>query len=349
MQLSDVKKEKDEIKRARLLKQYCHSSNLNHDGLKRYLEREFKITKSNQWRLSCKKWLLWLANHQEIQRQSFDKDKFLESLADNLPIERKVQIVNQGIKHIGAEDEDVMLFFEFNLGTDDPRERVLYRKVLTYFEKKGFWQPRYKDELPTNQSITFEAFVGSPREARLHWLDSATNNPMQKKDISEWGMTALTFEPDSFIVSKLVKVLAEIFTATKLYYGRLVDILLIYSKDKDSRVRSNTLEALAIIMRKKVAVKRIENRMLEAMNDKDQRVKTTAFLQMFHLQPDETLKKIEGVVGDTQNKDDLESLRWLIEKALDLDKRFQAILELCDKRLQEIAIFFPDDELDWIR
>ena len=70
---------------------------------------------------------------------------------------------------------------------------------------------------------------------------------------------------------------------------------------------------------------------------------------MFHLQPDETLKKIEEVVGDTQNKDDLESLRWLIEQALDLDNRFQSILELCDKRLQEIAIFFPDDELDWIR
>ena len=242
-----------------------------------------------------------------------------------------------------------MLFFEFNLGTDDPRERVLYRKVLSYFEKKGFWQPRYKNNLPINQSISFEFFVGSPREARLHWLETAVNNPMQKKDISEWGMTAITFEPDSFIVSKLVKVLAEVFTSTKLYYGRLVDILLIYSKDKDSRVRSNTLEALAIIMRKKVAVKRIENRMLEAMNDKDQRVKTTAFLEMFHLQPEMTLKKIEGVVGDTQNKDDLESLRWLIEKALELDNRFQSILELCDKRLQEIAIFFPDDELDWIR
>ena len=349
MQLSDVKKEKDEVKRARLLKQYCRSPKFDHEGLKRYLEREFKITQSNQWRMSCKKWLSWIVNQQVIQKQSFDKDKFLETLADNLPIERKVQLVNQGLKHIKAEDEDVMLFFEFNLGTDDPRERVLYRKVLTYFEKKGFWYPRYKNDLPINQSITFESFVGAPREARLHWLDSAVNNPMQKKDISEWGMTALTFEPDSFIVSKMVKVIAEIFTTTKLYYGRLVDILLIYSKDKDSRVRSNTLEALAIIMRKKVAVKRIENRMLEAMNDKDQRVKTTAFLQMFHLQPDETLKKIEEVVGDTQNKDDLESLRWLIEQALDLDNRFQSILELCDKRLQEIAIFFPDDELDWIR
>ena len=349
MQLSDIKKEKNEIKRARLLKQYCRSPKLDQGGLRRYLERECKISKSNQWRLSCKKWLLWLVDQQEIQKQSFDKDKFLESLAENLPIERKVQLVNQGLKFISAEDEDVMLFFEFNLGTDDPRERVLYRKVLTFFEKKGYWQPRYKNDLPTNQSVTFESFVSAPREARLNWLDSAVNNPMQKKDISEWGMTALTFEPDSFIVSKLVKVIAEIFTTTKLYYGRLVDILLIYSKDKDSRVRSNTLEALAIIMRKKVAVKRIENRMLEAMNDKDQRVKTTAFLQMFHLQPDETLKKIEEVVGDTQNKDDLESLRWLIEQALDLDNRFQSILELCDKRLQEIAIFFPDDELDWIR
>ena len=349
MQLSDIKKEKDDIKRARLLKQYCRSTKLDHESLRRYLEREFKTTKSNQWRLSCKKWLLWLDDQQQIQKQSFDKDKFLESLAENLPIERKVQLVNQGLKYISAEDEDVMLFFEFNLGTDDPRERVLYRKVLTFFEKKGYWQPRYKNDLPTNQSVTFESFVSAPREARLHWLDLAVNNPMQKKDISEWGMTALTFEPDSFIVSKLVKVIAEIFTTTKLYYGRLVDILLIYSKDKDSRVRSNTLEALAIIMRKKVAVKRIESRMLEAMNDPDQRVKTTAFLQMFHLQPNETLKKIEGVVGDTQNKDDLESLRWLIEQALDLDNRFQSILELCDKRLQEIAIFFPDDELDWIR
>ncbi len=349
MQLSEIKKEKDEIKRARLLKQYCRSSKMDPENLKRYLEREIKITQSSQWRLSCKKWLIWLIHQQEIQKQAFDKDKFLEALADNLPIERKVQLVNQGLKHISSEDEDVMLFFEFNLGTDDPRERVLYRKVLSYFEKKGFWQPRYKNNLPINQSISFESFVGSPREARLHWLETAANNPMQKKDISEWGMTAITFEPDSFIVSKLVKVLAEVFTSTKLYYGRLVDILLIYSKDKDSRVRSNTLEALAIIMRKKVAVKRIENRMLEAMNDKDQRVKTTAFLEMFHLQPEMTLKKIEGVVGDTQNKDDLESLRWLIEKALELDNRFQSILELCDKRLQEIAIFFPDDELDWIR
>ena len=78
-----------------------------------------------------------------------------------------------------------MLFFEFNLGTDDPRERVLYRKVLTYFEKKAFGNLGIRMNYQQNQSITFEAFVGSPREARLHWLDSATNNAMQKKDISE--------------------------------------------------------------------------------------------------------------------------------------------------------------------
>ena len=93
MQLSDVKKEKDEVKRARLLKQYCRSPKFDHEGLKRYLEREFKLTQSNQWRMSCKKWLSWIVNQQVIQKQTFDKDKFLETLADNLPIERKVQLV----------------------------------------------------------------------------------------------------------------------------------------------------------------------------------------------------------------------------------------------------------------
>lgn len=349
MQLSDIKKEKDETVKARLLKQYCHSSRVEATPLIRYLQQELKKTRSAQWKLSCKKWINWLQNREEFQKTIFNKEEFLESLSSNISIEQKVQLINHSIKHVTAQDEDVMIFFEFNLGSNNPRERVLYRKVLSYFEKKGFWQPRFKNNLSTQTSINFDTFVAAPREARLHWLDAAIHSPIARNDLAQWGLTALTFEPDSFIVSKLVKVLAEIFTSTKLYYGRLVDILIIFSRDNDARVRANTLEALSLIMGKRVAVKQIEARMLEAMNDIDHRVKTTALLEMFHLQPDLTLSKVETIVGETQNKDDLESLRWLVEKALDFDDRFKKILELCDDRLQEIAIFFPDDELDWIR
>ena len=79
MQLSEIKKEKDEIKRARLLKQYCRSSKMDPENLKRYLEREMKITQSNQWRLSCKKWLTWLIHQQEIKVLLQVSEVFLES------------------------------------------------------------------------------------------------------------------------------------------------------------------------------------------------------------------------------------------------------------------------------
>ena len=60
---------------------------------------------------------------------------------------------------------------------------------------------------------------------------------MQKKDISEC-MTA-TFEPDSFIVSKMVKVIAEIFTSPNYTTEDLwIFFNLLQDKDSDDLTRS---------------------------------------------------------------------------------------------------------------
>lgn len=348
MLLSDIKKEKNEVIKAQSLKQYCRSTDVDVTSLRKFLELEIAKTKSLQWQLSCKSWIVWLDHYVDSLSYTFDKDQFLESLADDLSIEKKIQVVKQGLKHITERDEDVMLFFEFNLATNNPKERLLYRKVLNFFEKKGFWKPRYKNSLSNEESIDFDTFVTAPREARLHWLDSAPNSISSRSDLSEWGLTALTFEPDSFIVSKLVKVLAEVFTASKLYYGRLVDVIHIFTKDQDARVRSNSIEALGIIMQKRVAVEQIESIILQTTTDSDPRVRMTALLEMFHSQPDSSLSLAKSIVEKVQDKDDLEGIRWLIKKSLDLDQRFKVLLELCDERLEQIAIFYPDDELDWI-
>lgn len=347
--LSEIKATTDIRKRATLLQQCFRMGRIKPQVLRNFLKKEISGRDvDKQWMLVCNKWLEWLDEHQKVKAKPFDKDDFLEQLDSPIPLKRKVHLIKQAIPNLKKDDHDVFLFFEFHLSTDDPRERVLYRKVLDFLQKKGWWNPQIQVELAPGQEVGINEFLQHSRDDKLNWLDAAMNFEGSRSSLNTWGMNALTFEADLFVVSKLVKVLPQLYTASRLYFGRLLEILELFVVSKDARVRANTLEGMNYILQKNVNVERIENHFLEMMNDEDGRVKTTCLLLLYNNHPQETFEKIQGIVENSRSRYELESIRWVVEQNLDLDQRFEKLLAECDKKMQEIAIFFPDDDLDWI-
>lgn len=347
--LTEIKSTNDIRKRATLLQQCFRLGKVKPQVLKNFLKKEVANRDADKkWLLVCNKWLEWLDEHQKVHEQPFDKDEFLEQLDSPIPIKRKIHLIKQAIPNLKKEDQDVFMFFEFHLSTDDPRERVLYRKVLDFLQKKGWWNPQIQVDLKPGQEVGLNEFLQHSRDDKLNWLDAAMSFEGSRHSLNLWGMNALTFEADLFVVSKLVKVLPQLYTSSRLYFGRLLDILEIFLKSKDSRVRANSLEGMNFILQKNVNVERIENTFLEMMNDEDGRVKTTCLLLLYKNHPQETFEKIQSIVEKSRSRYELESIRWVIEQNLNLDTRFAKLLVDCDEKMQEIAIFFPDDDLDWI-
>ncbi|PCJ19157.1 MAG: hypothetical protein COB02_08905 [Candidatus Cloacimonadota bacterium] len=345
--LLSIQNEKRVEVKISLLERYINSPKCNIKVLQNFLTKEIQTSNISIWVNCCRRWQLYL-EEQEGEENSFEEDLFLEYLNSQKSLYDCKDYITSFVKKITKYHQKVFRYFEQQQNSNSPKNYLIAKKVLDYFEKQKIWTPKVLIEIFNGYSIPYKTFRLATRSQKLTWLKEAINHTCNKKDLFEWGITALCLEIDPFIESKLLKVLPKIYLKYGLEYRKLVDLMKEYLKSEDPRIRSNTLDGLAMFFNVSNLTVKIQEIMLPFIKDEDIRVATTALLQMHSYRPTETIETLENLLVDVRSKSDLKQLQWLLSQDEFQSKDLLELKILIDKKLSVTEEFFSDDGIEWI-
>lgn len=345
--LLSIQNEKRVESKMALLERYVNSPKCNNKVLQNFLKKEIQTSKITIWINCCKRWKQYL-DDLEVPDSEFEEDVFLEVLKSKESLYDCKDYITSSIKKVTRFHKKILYYFEQQQNSQSPKNYLIAKKVLDYLQKNNIWEPRVLIEIFNGYSIPYKTFRLATRSQKLSWLKDSINHDCNKKDLFEWGITALCLEVDPFVESKLLKILPKIYLKYGLEYRKLVDMMSSYLHSDDPRIRSNTLDGLAMFFDVATLRVRIQEIMLPYIKDEDIRVATTALLQMHSYRPVETMATLETLLEEVRSKADLQQLQWLFSQdgfeARDLTK-FKAMIE---RKLSNMEEFFPEDGIDWI-
>lgn len=330
-----------------LLERYVNSPKCNHKVLQNFLKKEIMTSKVMIWINCCKRWKQYLDDLEEVETE-FNEDVFLDYLKSKESLYDCKDYITGSIKKVTRFHKKILYFFEQQQNSKSPKNYLIAKKVLDYLQKHGIWSPKVLIEIFNGYSIPYKTFRLASRSQKLTWLKDSINHTCNKKDLFEWGITALCLEIDPFVESKLLKLLPKIYLKYGLEYRKLVDVMSLYLSSDDPRIRSNTLDGLAMFFDVETLRVRIQEIMLPFIKDEDIRVATTALLQMHSYRPIETMATLENLLVEVRSKADLHQLQWLFSQKVFQSKDLTKFKNQIEQKLNTMEEFFSDDEIDWI-
>ncbi|MCJ8345365.1 hypothetical protein MJH12_07485 [bacterium] len=329
------------------LERYINSPKCNYKVLQNFLNKEIQTSKVVIWTNCCKRWQLWLEDHEGLENV-FDEDVFIEHLSSKESLYDCKDYITSSVKKITRYHRRIFRYFEQQQNSESPKNYLIAQKVLDHFQKTGIWEPKVLIEIFNGYSIPYKTFRLASRSQKLVWLKESVNHTCNKKDLFEWGITALCLEVDPFVESKLLKLLPQIYLKYGLEYRKLVDVMKSYLSSDDPRIRSNTLDGLAMFFNVSTLSVRIQEIMLPFIKDEDIRVATTALLQMHAYHPEETMETLGRLLEEVRSISDLQQLQWLFSQEEFENRELSQFKVTIDKKLEEMDDFFQDDAIDWI-
>jgi CRP-like cAMP-binding protein len=343
--LAQIRKEKNFRKKASLLKIYAHSRD-NLPELKQFLETELGKTHSKEWKTCCKRWLVWVDHNLLSKMAVFDPKDFLAQMKTDRSLEEKVFLINSFLKFVNKEHKAIIAWFADQLETHDPKLRAVARKVVEHFKKKGILGEEIKPKLFMESRPSLNLFLQSRRDTKLEWLHQALSLSGRKTCLYEWGVAALCFEQDEFVLSLLVKVLPEIFVTQDFDLSRLVSLMEGFLWHEDARLRANTLEGLSILNYKHEVGARIQEVFQNFLQDPDERVCTAALLGIHQTQPDTALENLREILRSMDSLEAVEPFHWLLEKEAEAHHDLRPLEVLARKKLEQIRVLSTEEELE---
>jgi len=345
--LAQIRKAKNFRKKTSLLKLYAHSRE-NLPELKQFLETELRKTHSKEWKTCCKRWLVWVDHNLLSKISVFDPKAFLVQMKADRPIKEKVFLINSYLKHVTTEHKAIIAWFVSQLETDDPKLRVVARKVSEHFKKAGIWKEEIKPKLFMESRPSLNLFLKSRRDTKLEWLHQALSVSGRKTCLFEWGIAALSFEQDEFVLSFLVKLLPELYVSKDLDLdlSRVVRLLEEFLWHEDARLRANTLEGLATLNYKHEVSARIQEIFKNFLQDPDERVCIAALLGIHETQPETALEHLRSILSQMDSVEAVEPFHWLLDKAIEDHLDLKPLEDLARKKLEQLRVLSTEEELE---
>ncbi len=302
-------KETDLKKKSEILSQYSLQAKPEIPVLIQVLQREVKASDSKSWQSYCKKFLLWAEYQQVLRSFRFEPTSFLKFLNSSHPVDHKAGFIQKGLPRITADHREIIAWFEKSVHSKEHGLRNICRRALDYLGKKGHWCEK-PGEVTQDRFLEFKKFMSLEREDSLKWLENVEKSPSEFTLFMEWSLTALLLSQNPFITSKLLKVIPKYFLQFQFDYHRLLGYVCGFSKHEDDRVRANALEGLSILMKHKELSIEILNILQESLKDPSPRVKAIAAILLHPLEPDETSKRVGGIIAEVTSLEELEGVEW---------------------------------------
>jgi hypothetical protein len=343
--IQEIDKAKNLRKKAALLKVFAHSRQ-DLPALKDYLELEIRKSHNKEWVQTCRKWHVWVDNNLSTHLVSFDPVEFLIQMESNRPLKEKVYLINQYLKEIKPEHQEIIGWFEARLESNHAALRKVAKQVLDTLGKLGVWQEKKALYLQPCKSGTLREYQKAGREEKLKWLQTSLNAPESSESLFEWGIGALCMESDPFVVSSLIKVLPPLLAQAKIPLSRFLLILESFLWDEDPRMRANVLEGLGTLIQHEEEGSRIREVLSNFLVDPDVRVRTTALLAMDQVEPTATTERVEFIFQIAYTQEDFDSVHWLISQAARARRELEPLADLALERLEEWKLANPDEHIE---
>jgi hypothetical protein len=302
-------KESDLKIKSEILTQYSRQSDPQIPVLIQVLQREIKSSDSKTWQNYCQKFLFWAEYQQFLKTFRFEPSSFLKFLNSSHPLDHKAGVIQKGLPQITSNHTDLINWFEKNVHSKESSLRNVCRRTLDYLGKKGHWQEK-AGEVTQDRFLEFKKFMSLEREESLKWLENVEKNPSEFTLFMEWSLTALLLSQNPFVTSKLLKVVPKYFLQYQFDYSRLLGYICGFTRHEDDRVRANALEGLSVLMKHKELSVEILKLLQEGLKDSSPRVKAIAAILLHPLEPDETSRRVGGIIAEVESLEALEGLEW---------------------------------------
>ncbi|MBW7875619.1 MAG: hypothetical protein H3C47_06510 [Candidatus Cloacimonetes bacterium] len=301
-----------------LLKELLCQKPVDADECMAFLEEEAAVSSCTVWRNACRNAVLELRRSAcnalseeavlaQLQSSFVNDSVKICLLQKHLSLLHSMPSVMDWI-HSHRKDENVYL-------RDSLRKVVLLMNLrraedpttLDFASICGYAEPSSLDD-----------FFALNRLEKLWWLMYTPNLEHKDKFLIVFGIDLLKRETDEFVLSNLVKRIAEAITRTSSLQIELINELTRFLSHSDYRIQANLIEGMDILMQHSFRYRGLLYPLLcQACLSKSNRVSTTAIGVRIKYAPNETQSLLEDKIESASDLRDLESLTWLAYKLAD--------------------------------
>ncbi|MBW7877265.1 MAG: hypothetical protein H3C47_14905 [Candidatus Cloacimonetes bacterium] len=261
-----------------------------------YLKKQVKKPDPSLWRAYCRS-ALARYNDRELNRR--------------LRLNQQTVVANSSLPRPWLE-----------LGEDDLSLVDAFLEKLALVQKEGFPAGAEADD-----------FMHFDEAVKMHLLLFHYKNTAFRSYLAYCGRMILLMMEEPFPLSRLIKILPEIWMMHGKFSAILVQDLMSYQFSMDNRIRSNLMEGIAPLLAFEEWSDSFWPLIERHLRVPHPRLRSTALSIAFTLRPLEALQAIEEGLLSIASREDLKSMLWLISNTEGFDQDYTQELEIIEKEL----------------